>query len=212
MTQEMETEETVNETEVTETPETEQDVSIFGEGNKPAEKDDVGEGANKSEDLDPKEEKGDVGDKDLDLKLGEDNVLPDDVVGDIKEFAKSNNLSNEAAQKLYDQQNKLMKAMDEQMQLELKEDVERWTQEVEADPVMGGENFDETKQLANAAIKHFGSDALTDLLVNTGYSNHPEVVRFLRKVGALNKSDSKVVFGSPMKQSKTNEELFYPSK
>ncbi len=64
------------------------------------------------------------------------------------------------------------------------EQVERWAEECRNDPEIGGTRFDENVGLANAALKRFDPDGrITKILNETGYGNHPDVVRLFFGIG-----------------------------
>lgn len=62
--------------------------------------------------------------------------------------------------------------------------VERWAEECRDDPEIGGTRFDENIGIANAALKRFDPDGrITKILNETGYGNHPDVVRLFSRIG-----------------------------
>ena len=61
--------------------------------------------------------------------------------------------------------------------------VETWENEAKADPEIGGDDFDANVATASKAIEAFGSDALKDVLNQSGLGSHPEVIRFAVKAG-----------------------------
>ena len=65
-----------------------------------------------------------------------------------------------------------------------------WLDESKADKEFGGDAFDENAAIAKAGLNAFGSQEFKDLLDNTGLGNHPEVIRFMVKVGSLVQEDS----------------------
>ena len=48
-------------------------------------------------------------------------------------------------------------------------------------------NFEKT---AKSALDTFGNDALKSLLVETGFGNHPEIIRFMYRAGKAISEDS----------------------
>lgn len=65
-----------------------------------------------------------------------------------------------------------------------------WAKTAQADPEIGGVNWDASVANAQKVIKQFGSDGLREYLNQTGAGNHPEVIRLMAKVGAVISEDN----------------------
>jgi hypothetical protein len=65
-----------------------------------------------------------------------------------------------------------------------------WAKTAQADPEIGGANWDTSVSHAQKVINQFGSPALKDYLNQTGAGNHPEVIRLMAKVGAVISEDN----------------------
>lgn len=148
------------------------------------------------------------------LELGEDSSLDKTSLAEIQTFAKANGLSKEAAQELLSREESIINSfqLDETEQRETL--VDSWADEVEADPLLGGNNMETTTINARAAVKRFGGEdgELGSLLRESGMGNNPTVVRFLNEIGKAMKSDSAVKgdknFGDT-KSEKPIHDLFY---
>jgi len=70
------------------------------------------------------------------------------------------------------------------------ETVAGWFDAAKADKEMGGDNWDATVASAQRAIQKLGTPALRDYMEATGGGNHPELIRFASRVGALLREDS----------------------
>lgn len=55
---------------------------------------------------------------------------------------------------------------------------------VKEDPDFGGDNFVNTRKMASFVVKKFGGEELQALLDETGFGNHPTVVKALARIGA----------------------------
>ncbi|WP_231957950.1 hypothetical protein [Novosphingobium resinovorum] len=67
-----------------------------------------------------------------------------------------------------------------------------WLKETKDHPDIGGANLEQTLHLAGKAFDHFGIEAGSDfrkLLTETGFGNHPEMVRIMRGVGEMLSED-----------------------
>ena len=74
--------------------------------------------------------------------------------------------------------------------------VDGWVQATKADPEIGGEKLGPALASAKAVVDKYGNDKLkAELFDQYGIGNHPEVIRFLAKVGA-DMADDKLHGGS----------------
>ena len=101
------------------------------------------------------------------------------MAGACERFKKAN-LSNEQAQVV-------VKMAEEERQAAIaahETQIEDWGNKVRTDKEMGGAHFDTTLMYANTALKRFDAGGqVFSVLDSTGYGNHPEVVRFLSRIG-----------------------------
>lgn len=107
-------------------------------------------------------------------------------------------LTNKQAQKLAD---KFIEAQTKQATDKTKawgETVSGWVDEAKADKEIGGDKdkWDRTVKTATRAVNTLGTPALKEYLEATGGGNHPELIRFMAKVGAMIKEDSPAVGGA----------------
>lgn len=122
-------------------------------------------------------------------------TLPDgftaneELTGDLKSFAKDNKLSPEAAQKIAD----LGIKMQQQQAADYQKQVDSWGEQVKADPLIGGDNYNENVGLARQALASYGDKELSELLESTGFGNHPAIVRAFYKIGKSVSNDTLVV-------------------
>jgi len=97
------------------------------------------------------------------------------------EAARELDLPQEKAQGLFD---KTMSALHGRAVEEQSRQSAEWIAQAKADPDFGGDKLDENLGIAKKAITEFGSDGLRELLDSPlGLGNHPEVIRFMVKVG-----------------------------
>lgn len=96
----------------------------------------------------------------------------------VKEFGKSNGLSQEAAQGII---SKYVEIQQQQL-ADWQTLKNQWADEVTADPTYGGNNLQKAQAKANSVIQRFGDNALVDDLVELGLGNKLSVMRFLNKV------------------------------
>lgn len=76
-------------------------------------------------------------------------------------------------------------------ELQWQAQVSRWRQEVAQDPDLGGENLAASVARAQLALDRFDQDkSIGRLLEETGYGNHPAVVRFFNRMADALMEDS----------------------
>ena len=186
------------------TEETSTDTSVDGEP--PAADEATGENADAD------------GTKDSSLETYADFTMPEGITLDSAQLEaaaplfKELGLNQEQAQKLVDFQAAQVQA-GQQGQLDafnqLKTD---WVEQARKDPEIGGAKFDENIGDAKQAISKFGNEGFTKLLNDFGMGNHPEVIRFMAKVGRLTKEDNPDDTGKPLGKPNDHVSVLYPEK
>lgn len=146
------------------------------------------------------------------LTAPEGVTLREGYVDSLTEFAKANNLSPEAVQELINQEAEAAQKAEEAFQQRVEQEQKEWVETVKADDEIGGEHFDQSKQLARKVIGRFGSELLVQELNDTGLGNHPELVRLLVRIGRSMADDTLATgkIASPESKPKTAEEIMYP--
>lgn len=146
-----------------------------------------------------------------DLKLPEGSKLDPKHTEAIAAFAKERGLSQEDAQALLERDNNISKAQQQKDLADFKTHVDAFVPLAQADKEIGGEKFKENVEIASQAVKFFGNDALKKLFDDTGYGNHPEVLRVFYKVGKAMQNDKSVVITTPPAPVKSTAEKWYPN-
>ena len=78
---------------------------------------------------------------------------------------------------------------------------EAWQEASRTDPEFGGAQFDANLAVAKRGYNMFASDELKSILEQTGYGNHPEVLRLFHKIGKLTGEDKFVGGGRSRQQT-----------
>ena len=86
-----------------------------------------------------------------------------------------------------------------------------WQDQSKNDKEIGGDKFEQSVSDAREALGKFGTPELTKLLNDFGIGNHPEMIRFMAKVGTLTKEDVPGNSGSPANPEKDRVSILYPS-
>ena len=129
------------------------------------------------------------------LELSENSQLAKEKLDEIAEFSKKHGLSNEAAQEILKGQETLLNEFTEGLRQRHEAQVDAWEEEVRNDPQLGGDNLAKNLERGKRAIEAFGSEAFIEGLKETGYGNHPEVIRTFAKIGELVDNDELVLPG-----------------
>jgi len=150
------------------------------------------------------------------LKLPKDSQLSAAAVDEIVAHAKAQGLSQEQAQAQLERESKLVSdtratAKDEGQKL-LTEKVNEWTETSENDPEFGGDKLKETTVRCNSVLKKYFSPDFVKVLIETGYSNHPELIRGLNRVAKSMDPAQLILAGAQATGSsqKTADQILYP--
>jgi hypothetical protein len=165
-----------------------------------------------------KEGEDGVADKPVDApEKYEDFVVPDGVVLDPATMDEANglfkemNLSQENAQKLIDFQAKRaaddMKSATETWS----KTMEDWATSAKNDKEFGGEKFNANIAIAKEGKDAFGGEGFDNMLEETGVGNHPEMLRFLVKVGAVVKEHDILQGTSSARSNTSAADRMYPT-
>lgn len=143
------------------------------------------------------------------LALQKETYLDNSNVDSITEFAKEHNLSNDTAQAILNKQDEtianFIQAEDDKQEAELKE----WRDLVVNDEKLGGSNLNKTVENARRVVERYGDDQFIEVLKETGYGDHPAVVKFLSNLGGLMADDSLVLPNAQEANPKQDWEYFY---
>lgn len=126
------------------------------------------------------------------LELPEGMQIDEALMGEFEPVLRELDLTNEQASKLA----VLVPKIQEQQAAAWAKQVDAWEQSVNADPELGGANLAETTEVCKKALAAFGDEELTRYLDETGFGNHPALVKFVHKVGKSLTEDS-MIPGNP---------------
>lgn len=146
---------------------------------------------------------------DFDLPEGMtvDQVTLDEVTPIFKDLG----LTQEQAQKLVSTYASRVQAGEQERVDAFNQLMNDWRDQSLNDKEFGGDNFQENVGIAKQALDKFGTPELSKLLEEHGVGNHPEVIRFMIKVGRLTQEDN------PGNGDKSNEKqdrvsILYPKE
>lgn len=99
-------------------------------------------------------------------------------------------LTNAQAQKLVDKYIAIQQARADKQSEGFAQIVEGWAATAKKDPEIGGDKWDASVQAAQRAVNRLGTPALKEYLNASGGGNHPELIRFMAKAGAMIAEDN----------------------
>lgn len=155
------------------------------------------------------------------LELPKDSKLVQADVDRIVADAKARGLSQEQATDLLHREHQAVAGYEARQATEATKQRTDWQNTVKTDPEIGGEKLSITQRNSQRVLDTFMPNAqdaagqpvthpLRALLRDTGFGDHPEVVRFLNKVGAAMAEDKGIVHsGSPASGGKDAANVLY---
>lgn len=138
--------------------------------------------------------------------------LNTDALASFKELAKTNNLTQEAAQKYVDIAAKLVADQQQAFVDDVLATRQGWLDAAKADPAFGGENLDANLAIAKRGLEAHASPELRKLFDETGLGNHPEIIRAFISIGKTVAEDKVVTGGSAASPTADIAERLYPTK
>ena len=116
-------------------------------------------------------------------KLPEGMEFPTELRGDFDGLVKELGLSNEAAQRIVDFHLKVAQGSADSLTEAITAQQEQWLKDAKADKEIGGANLTEVGKVCSQVIEQLGTPELKAALNETGLGNHPELIRFVYKIG-----------------------------
>jgi hypothetical protein len=125
-----------------------------------------------------------------DLKMPDGVEVDTELLAAIAPQFKEAGLTQGQAQKLADAYAKIIQDRATKANESWAETVSKWVDDAKADKDIGGDKWDATVAAAQRAVDKLGTPALKEYLNASGGGNHPELIRFMSKVGALVREDN----------------------
>lgn len=134
------------------------------------------------------------------FKVPEGYTLDAALVGEFEPVLRELNLSQEDAQKVFDFAPKYAEFVSKQTAAAVLDqlgiaDRAAWVGQTKGDKEIGGDALPENLAVAKKALDKFATPQLRDVLLKTGLTNHPEMVRAWARVGKAISDDSYVPGG-----------------
>jgi hypothetical protein len=129
------------------------------------------------------------------FKTPEGVQLDAEIVGEFEGIAKELGLPQEKAQRLVDLGAKMAQKHGASVQQHVEAAQTKWLDAAKSDKEFGGEKLQENLAVAQKAMK-FASPELKTLLNESKLGNHPEVIRWMIRVGKAMSEDKPIPAGS----------------
>jgi hypothetical protein len=146
-----------------------------------------------------------------DFVLPEGMVINEAALADANPLFKELGLNQEQAQKVIDLYAQQAQAGSQKQVDDFNQLMSDWSTASKNDGEFGGDKFDENIKVARNAVDKYGTPELKQLLEDHGVGNHPEVVRFMVRVGQTLKEDNPGDAGNVSVQKKDRVDVLYPS-
>lgn len=144
------------------------------------------------------------------FQFAPETVVDTALIDEFKRFAFEQKMSLENARLMAKFYEKHVLGQSKKQSQEQAEVLQTMQKACEEDSEFGGMNFYDNMRYAKAAMLRFDDGSLAKILNETGFGSHPEVVRFMYRVGrALAEKD--LPKAKERIEEKSAAELFYPS-
>lgn len=158
-------------------------------------------------DEDSQEQEGE-GDAYKDLSFPEGAEVDEERLANVKERFSELGYTSEQAQEAVN----IYSEMSQEIYDQFEQTKTEWENESKSDSEYGGENFNANIGVAGKAIDTFGNEGFIKMLNETGVGNHPEMMRFVWKVGQTLQEDSpNSGIAGGQGQELSREEILYPN-
>lgn len=174
-----------------------------GEGDEPKPDDDDGSDAgNEGDDVVPETY--------ADFNLPDGMILDEAALSEIDPIFKDLGLSQDKAQKLIDVYANQIQAGEQKQVDTFNQLMDDWLGQSKNDGEFGGEKFAENVKIAQSAISRYGTPELKQLMMDHGMGNHPEMIRFMVRVGHTLKEDVPGDSGNNSPAPRDRVSILYP--
>jgi hypothetical protein len=125
-----------------------------------------------------------------DLKMPDGVDLDTELAEALGPEFKELGLTHAQAQKLVDKYIGIQQARAAKQSEDFGKIMEGWADTAKKDPEIGGDKWDGSVLAARRAVDRLGTPALKEYLNASGGGNHPELIRFMAKAGAMIAEDN----------------------
>lgn len=131
-----------------------------------------------------------------------------EIVSKFSELAGKHKLSQEAAQEILGEMSKQLNEIQSNAIDALRT---QWQDEVRGDKEIGGDKLPETLSVAKKALSQFGDESTLKMLNESGFGDHPGVIKMFYKIGKEISEDSFVGEGQKPAEVTHPAKAMYPN-
>lgn len=146
-----------------------------------------------------------------DIKLDGLNITQNEF-DSIKSFAKEKGFNKDQVKSLLERESLILSQRQSQEKETLTKNISTWESECKNDPILS-KNFEQNIKYAQDGLaaysKIVGNNKLAEILNQTGYGSHPEVVKLFKVIGEQLENDKLVQSRSAQTKPRDMSELFY---
>ena len=135
-----------------------------------------------------------------------------EVLAEFTPLLKEAGLSQDQAQKFVDLQSRVTEKFAQTQQKAWADQQSVWREAAETDEEFGKGKYDASIVIARKAMREVGSPELAKALEETGTGNHPEFIRFFKRVGDAIGEDGMSFGGSSKPGEKSLAERMFPNQ
>lgn len=144
------------------------------------------------------------------LVLPEGKQLDQGRLDKIAAYAKERGLSNEQAQEVVNREADAVSEYSAAQNAQFAETRKGWVDSLKTDKVYGGDNFNKTVEQARRALGRFAPKELIEVLNNTGFGDHKDLIITFARIGAQMADDTLITSQVKARpEKKSIEELLY---
>lgn len=167
------------------------------------------EGTGQEEKVD--EKSPEVVEDDFKLEVTAESGLKAEDAESVKKFAKENNLTKDAAQKILNDKAQAIVDFKKSQQDDFNKKKVEWLEHAKADKEIGGEQLNQSVTMANRFLDEYAPKELRQVLDDTGLGNHPLLIKTFARAQKKMSNDS-LVQAPKSQAAKTvaDWDLFYP--
>jgi hypothetical protein len=151
--------------------------------------------------------------EDFELTAPEGVEVDEVTLKEVKDFAKELGITKEQAEKLLAKNLELNQRHHEASKLSLDNAAKDWIASAKSDKEIGGDQFSQTIKDGKNVLMKYGTEEFKAILKASKLSQHPEVLRFLSRIGKDLGNDSFVGLesGAQVQKELSIAERLYPS-
>lgn len=149
--------------------------------------------------------------EEYEFKMPEGLALDSAAVEKFEPIFKEMKLSQDQAQVLAERYAEHVQGIQKAQADAHRQQVEGWVSNVKADPEIGGKAMEENVIFAKKALGKYGTPELTAILDQTGFGNHPELVRAFCRIGKAMSEPTTIYTGGTANEQTPVEKIMYPT-